>query len=79
VEPAGRAGLLLDVVLDELTLVRSTGADLGSARAVAQLVGVALHATKLADLEPQVAELKLAVAGINAARDATRTGPRRLA
>lgn len=79
VEPGGYASLLLDVLLDELDRVRATGADpMIRGRVVAQLVGTGLKAAGYADLEPQIAELKLAVAGINADRDATRTGPRRL-
>ncbi len=77
VEPAGRAGLLLDVVLDELMLVRSAGADpLVRGRVVAQLVGVALAATRDVETETKLAEITRTVERLKAERD--QHGPRRL-
>lgn len=82
VGPAGaaqaRSAGLLEVLLAELGLVRAYAADpLARGRVVAQLVGVALTASRSAELEAEVALLERTVARLHAERDRPR--PRRLA
>lgn len=67
VDPTGsdatRAAALLEVLVDELALVRAFDADpLARGRVVASLVTVALTASRAAELEREVAELERTVA-----------------
>ena len=76
---ATRSAGLLAVLLSELQLVRSFRADpLARGRVVAQLVSVALTASRSADLEAEVSDLERTVARLHAERDHNRH-PRRLA
>lgn len=74
----GTSAALLGVILDELGRVRAEQADpLARGRVVAQLVGVALHATKVAELEARIRELTEQAARLETVHH--RPGPRRLA
>jgi hypothetical protein len=76
---ATRSAALLEVLLAELALVRAFASDpLSRGRVVAQLVGVALTASRSAELEAEVAELERTVARLRTENAHTR-GPRRLA
>ena len=77
-DAAARAAALLELLLRELALVRDYPADpLARGRVVAQLVSVALTASRAAELEAEVARLERTVARLHADRDNNR--PRRLA
>jgi hypothetical protein len=76
---ATRSAALLEVLLAELALVRAFAADpLSRGRVVAQLVGVALTASRSAELEAEVAELERTVARLRTENAHTHR-PRRLA
>ena len=77
-DASARAAALLEVLLRELALVRDYPADpLARGRVVAQLVSVALTASRAAELEAEVARLERVLARLHADRDRNR--PRRLA